>query len=157
MTWAKTWLVSFNPQKTESLLISRKLNKALHSPLFMENQIISEVESHKHLYVCLSNDCSWHKHIDYIKEKAWGRINVMRRLKFSLDRKSLETIYLTFIRPYFTPDYVQSVARLMMISFRNASQIHLSVSVENTDHYFMPCPLYRKQRAELNQKISQHS
>ena len=25
--WAKTWLVSFNPAKTESLLISRKLNK----------------------------------------------------------------------------------------------------------------------------------
>ena len=31
---------------------------------------------------------------------------------------------------YFTPDYVQSVARLTMISFRNASQIYLSVSVE---------------------------
>ena len=26
-------------------------------------------------------------------------MNVMRRLKFCLDRKSLETIYLTFIRP----------------------------------------------------------
>ena len=99
MTWAKTWLVSFNPKKTESLLISRRLNKALHPPLFMENQVISEIESHKHLGVFLSNDCSWHKHIDYIKEKAWGRINVMRRLKFSLDRKVLETIYLTFIRP----------------------------------------------------------
>ena len=65
----------------------------------MENQVISEVESHKHLDVFLSNDCSWHKHIDYIKEKAWGRINVIRRLKFYLDRKSLETIYLTLIRP----------------------------------------------------------
>ena len=95
----KTWLVSFNPRKTESLLISRKLNKALHPPLFVENQVISEVESHKHLGVFLSNDCSWHKHIDYIKEKAWGRINVMRRWKLFLDRKSLETIYLTFIRP----------------------------------------------------------
>ena len=42
---------------------------------------------------------SWHKHIDNVKEKAWGRMNVMRRLKFCPDRKSLETIYLTFIRP----------------------------------------------------------
>ena len=33
------------------------------------------------------------------RKKPGGRINVMRRLKFSLDRKSLETIYLTFIRP----------------------------------------------------------
>ena len=30
---------------------------------------------------------------------------------------------------YFTPDYVQSVAHLTTTSFRNASMIHLSVSV----------------------------
>ena len=67
----------------------------------MDNQVIIEVESHKHLGVILSNDCTWHKHIDYVKEKAGGRINVMTRLKFGIDRKTLffETVYLTFIRP----------------------------------------------------------
>ena len=65
----------------------------------MQDQQIKEVESHKHLGVILSNDCSWQKHIDYIKEKAWTRINIMRRLKYDLDRKSLETIYKSFIRP----------------------------------------------------------
>ena len=99
MTWAKTWLVSFNPKKTRCLLISHKLNKPVHPPLIMDNQVITEVDSHKHLGVFLSNDCTWHKHIDYVKEKAWGRMNVMRRLKFCLDRKSLETICFTFIRP----------------------------------------------------------
>ena len=34
-----------------------------------------------------------------ITDKAWTRINVMRKLKFQLDRNLLETIYLTFIRP----------------------------------------------------------
>ena len=72
MTWAKTWLVSFNPKKTESRLISRKLNKPVHPPLLMDNQAITEVDSHKHLGVFLSNDCTWHKHIDYVKENAWG-------------------------------------------------------------------------------------
>ena len=57
MTWAKTWLVSLNPKKTESLLISRKLNKPVHPPLLMDNQVITEVDSHKHLGVYLSNDC----------------------------------------------------------------------------------------------------
>ena len=60
MTWAKTWLVSFNPKKTESLLISRKLNKTVHPPFLMDNQVITEVDSHKHLCVFLSNDCTWH-------------------------------------------------------------------------------------------------
>ena len=65
----------------------------------MQDQQITEVDSHKHLGIYFSSDCSWHRHINYIKEKAWSRINVMRKLKFKLDRKSLETIYLTFIRP----------------------------------------------------------
>ena len=58
-----------------------------------------EVQCHKHLGIYLSTDCSWHKHIEYIKEKAWAMINVMRKFKYTLDRKSLETIYITFIRP----------------------------------------------------------
>ncbi|MES9994334.1 MAG: reverse transcriptase family protein [Candidatus Thiodiazotropha sp.] len=97
--WAATWLVSFNPAKTESLLISRKRNRQHHPPLFMQDHQITEVESHKHLGLYLSNDCTWHKHIDFITEKAWYRINILRKLKYKLDRKSLETIYLTFIRP----------------------------------------------------------
>ena len=60
----------------------------------MQNQQITEVDSHKHLGLYLSNDCTWHKHINYITEIAWTRIKIMRRLKFKLDRKSLEQIYL---------------------------------------------------------------
>ena len=97
--WAATWLVLLNPTKTESLMFSRKLNKPSHPPLFMESQQIMAVESHKNFGAILSADCIWHKHIKYITDKAWGRINIMRRLKFKLDRKSLEIIYTTFIRP----------------------------------------------------------
>ena len=97
--WAATWLVSFNPTKTESITISRKFNKAQHPPIFMQNHQILEIDNHKHLGIYFSNDCTWHYHIDHIKEKAWFRINVMRKLKFKLDRKSLETIYIAFIRP----------------------------------------------------------
>ena len=92
MTWAKTWLVSFNPKKKESLLNSPKLNKPIHPPLLIDIQVIIEVDSHKHLGVFFSNDSTWRKHIGYVKGKALGRINGMRRLKFCLDRKSLETI-----------------------------------------------------------------
>ena len=94
--WAATWLVTFNPSKSESLLISRKINWQNHPPLFMQNVQIEEVDFHKHLGIYFTNDCSWHQHIDYIKDKAWCRINIMRKVKFKLDRKSLETIYLVF-------------------------------------------------------------
>ena len=65
----------------------------------MSDTQIKEVAHHKHLGIYLSSDCSWHTHINHIKEKAWQRLNVMRRLKFVLDRRSLETIYTSFIRP----------------------------------------------------------
>ena len=63
----------------------------------MLGQQIKEVEFHKHLGVYFSNDCTWHKHLDYIKEKAWSRMNIMRKPKYEIDRKSLEIIYTSFI------------------------------------------------------------
>jgi hypothetical protein len=65
----------------------------------MNNQIIPEVEFHKHLGLFFTGSLTWAKHIDYIKSKAWQRINILRTLKFKLDRHSLETIYISFIRP----------------------------------------------------------
>lgn len=96
--WAEKWLVTFNPSKSESLIVSRKRN-SYHQPLQMLNQTIPEVKDHKHLGLFLSHNCLWHSHIEYINEKAWKRVNIMRKLKFMLDRKSLEIIYISFIRP----------------------------------------------------------
>ena len=97
--WAAKWLVvTFNPPKTESLLISRKTKKDRHPQIFMQNHKVVEFEPHKHLDSVLSSDCSWHQHIKSITDKAWKRINIIRKFKFKLDRKSLETIYIAFIR-----------------------------------------------------------
>ena len=97
--WAKTWLVTFNAAKSESIMFSRKRNQPYHPPVFMDQTQIEEVISHKHLGVVLSSDCTWHEHLEYIKSKAWTRINIMRKLKYKLDRRSLQTIYFSFIRP----------------------------------------------------------
>ena len=37
--------------------------------------------------------------MDYIESKAWSRINLLRSQKFDLDRRSLQTMYFSFIRP----------------------------------------------------------
>ena len=96
--WAVQWLVKFNPIITESLLFSRRVNLQDHPTLFFNDVPIQEVVSHKHLGVYLSQRCDWQKHIDFIKEKAWSRINLLRMLKFTINRKSLETIYFAYIR-----------------------------------------------------------
>jgi hypothetical protein len=65
----------------------------------MNNTIINQVTEHKHLGLEISNDGSWQKHIDLIIKKAFIRVNILRKFKFILDRKTLEKIYLTFIQP----------------------------------------------------------
>ena len=97
--WATKWLVRFNPEKSESMLFSRKINKPFHPQVIMDQKHIVEVDSHKHLGVVFSKDCTWHDHLELTKSKAWSRINVMRKLKFQLDRNSLQTIYFSFICP----------------------------------------------------------
>ena len=97
--WANRWLVTFNPSKTESLLISRKRLKPNHPPLEMLNEEITLVQNHKHLGVIISDDGKWDMQIHHIKQKAWNRINLLRKLKFTIDRKSLEKLYFSFIRP----------------------------------------------------------
>ena len=91
-------LVTFHLRENKSLLISRKITKPYCAPLCMQNCHIAENDSNKHLGIYFSSDCLWHQLISIIKEKAWSRINAMRKLKFILDRKSLETNYFTFIR-----------------------------------------------------------
>ena len=97
--WANTWLVSFNAAKTKHLLISRKRHTPVHPPLFMNNVEITSVKEHKHLGILLSNDGAWQAHIESILSKAWRRVNILRKFKFILDRKSLEKLYFSFIRP----------------------------------------------------------
>lgn len=139
--WAKTWLVNFNATKTEALLISRKTNKPVHPKIFMLGQEINEVQFHKHLGVYFSYDCSWHKQIEYIKEKSWIRINIMRKLKYELDRKSLETIYMTFIRPILeyadvlwdncTQQEKQDLEKIQLEAARIATGTTKLISIQN--------------------------
>lgn len=97
--WSDLWLVKFNPKKTETMLCSRKRNRVIHPTLYFSNEPIKEVTSHKHLGLNLTSLCDWHVHMEYIKEKALTRLNLLRSLKFTLGRKSLQKIYFTFIRP----------------------------------------------------------
>ncbi len=97
--WSENWLVNFNPNKTETMLISRKQNRRIHPPLYMNGTVIKQVDTHKHLGITFSETGKWHPHISSILTRAWQRIGMLRGLKFTLNRISLEKAYFSFIRP----------------------------------------------------------
>ena len=65
----------------------------------MHDTMINETTNHKHLGLILSNNCSWSEHINSICDKAWARLNLMRTLKFRVSRRSLEKMYISYVRP----------------------------------------------------------
>ena len=98
--WANKWLVKFNPDKTKSMNISLKRTSNVENhALYFNNKTIESVNSQRHLGVELTSDLRWTTHIDSIIEGVSKLCDVMMKLKYQIDRKSLETMYCTFVRP----------------------------------------------------------
>ena len=72
----------------------------------MNNTPIDTTASHKHLGLTFSNKRSWNEHINNITKTAYSRLNMLRALKFKVNRNALK-IYISFIRPLL--EYSDSV------------------------------------------------
>lgn len=96
--WAKQWLVQFSPSKTKAMTISLKHNPN-HPSLEFDSTVIDEVRNHKHLGLTIQNDLKWNSHIENICTTGHKRLDILSHLKYKLDRRSLEILYLSFIRP----------------------------------------------------------
>ena len=99
-TWAETWLVKFNPQKTEFVIFSNNKNID-HANILFNGENIKQVEYHTHLGVCLSSSSNskWYYHINNTCQKATKRIHILGKLKYLLSRSHLSKIYKTYILP----------------------------------------------------------
>ena len=96
---SKKWLVTFNANKTECVLFSLKPKGINHPPLYLNSEEIKEVESHTHLGLTLSCNGKWDQHISNIVANVNYSLNAMRRLKYFLDKGTLEKIYFAYVRP----------------------------------------------------------
>ncbi len=97
--WSQKWLVKFSPEKTKSLIISNKNDRFSNPAIMFNNTLVSEVTCHTYLGLKFSYNLRWNAHIDVICTKARRRLNMMLPLKYKLDRKSLEVMYKSFVRP----------------------------------------------------------
>ena len=96
--WAKQWIVQFSPTKTEAMICTFK-NAPPGLDLHFENVKLTQVEHHKHLGLTISKNVGWSEHITSILNSVSPMAGVLKLMKYYIDRKSLESIYFTFIRP----------------------------------------------------------
>ena len=90
-----------NPSKSASLLLRRKYNRLYRLEISVNQQSITEVNSHKSLGVTVNGEWSGHKYLAELKSEAWQQISKMRKLKFILDKQSRQPLYFSFTGPFF--------------------------------------------------------
>ena len=97
--WADQWLITFSPTKTKSLTISHKQDTDQNPRIKFNNVEIEEVKHHSYLGLILSYNLRWNEHIESISIRARKRLSMMFPLKYKLDRKTLQTMYQSFVKP----------------------------------------------------------
>ena len=84
-------MVTFNPAETEVLYFGNQTQPLLN---FNNDFCLTSTDTYKHLGVTLSHDCKWHTHIDNILLSASRLIGIIRKLKYSVRRKTMNQIYI---------------------------------------------------------------
>ena len=117
---AYNWKILFNPDSSkpaQEVLFSRKKKVNIHPTVSLNNIHVERASHRKHLGVLLDEKLKFKEHIDSaIMLKINKGISVIKKLRHSLPRKSLMTIYKAFLRPYLIME-ILSMTNLKMNLF----------------------------------------
>ena len=104
------WKMSFNPnpsKQAQEVVFCCKIKKPSHPVLIFNNNQIIQTPYQKHPGFLLDERLNFGEHLRYIANKANTSIGLLRKLQKSFPRRSLVTIYKSFIRPHL--DYEEVI------------------------------------------------
>ena len=93
--------MSFNPDPTkqaQEVIFSRKNIKPQHPNLVFNQIDVKRVPHQKHLGLILDDKLNFKQHTKLLIDKASKGIGVIRKLRYSIPRQALVTLYKSFIR-----------------------------------------------------------
>ena len=96
--------MQFNPdlnKQANEVYSSRKSNAGVYLPVDLNKNPVQLCESQKHLGIVWDKHLSCHEHIKKRIKICSKIIGTMKHLSYHLPRKSLLTIYKSFVRPHF--------------------------------------------------------
>ena len=86
-SWADQWLVNFSAEKTKFMTCSfRSID---HPDIIFDDVILPETKTHKHSGLTLSSNLSWSSHIDSILNSVAPMADILKKLKYQVDKESL--------------------------------------------------------------------
>ena len=100
--WAFQWKMIFNPDpvsKLKKFIFSCKLQKSTRPTLSFNNNAVTQSVTQKHLGMALDTKLDFQGHLRSILNKVNKTIGLLRKLRNTLPRLPLLTIYESFVRP----------------------------------------------------------
>ena len=104
-TWIKSNKLSLNTNKTFYIIFHRsriKCDTDSTLDIIMDNSILRKTSSLKYLGVIVDQKLNWIEQISYVKNKISKGIGIMYKARRHLDKKSLLSLYYSYIYPYLT-------------------------------------------------------
>ena len=146
-TWAYNWKMLFNPdpkKPAQEVLFSRKYQLQTHPTISLNNVQVERTTSQKHLGVILDEKLNFKQHVDSAISKVNKGISLIKKLRYTLPRKSLITIYKVFLRPlidygdiiYDQPNNNSFCEKLEVIQYKAALAITGAIQGTSRDRIY---------------------
>ena len=98
--WSQLWGMFFKPSKSIDITFT-KSGTTNYPNMYLNNNIIPQKTSHKHLGFILDSNLNFNTHVQNLADKIQKMLNPLQALSKLLQSHHLETIYLSFIKPHF--------------------------------------------------------
>ena len=99
--WLNVNRLSLNISKTQYIIFSMSNQAPPKKYVSIDGQNVDHVTSTKFLGVYIDSRLSWSEHINYIKNKISKGIGILCQARKIFSLKTLNTLYYSFIHPYF--------------------------------------------------------
>lgn len=107
-TWFQYNLLTINAKKTHYIIFATKNRKIdMHSPLLINGQVISQIDSLSYLGLMLESDLSWRAHIKHVKSKITPLTGALKRIISFLPLQTRQNIYNSLVYPHI--EYLAAV------------------------------------------------
>ena len=101
LDWFKKNSLQANPSKFQSMLLKNKTVNAEDFNIIVDNDILNLTDDMTVLGINIDNKLNFNSHVSSMCNKAGRQLNVLQRLKGSLDYASRLSIYKSFIMSNF--------------------------------------------------------